>query len=119
MAAPVIFAEEHSPRDSKAFPGGQQSCDTAELQLSAPVTSQVPSWGGKSPTTPTQQVIFQCKSGLFCLYLHLSSLPLLSLFPLGKQQISERLQILHTNFSSKGETNSSMILVWVTPTSRG
>lgn len=119
MAAPVMFAEEHSLRDSRAFPGGQQSRDTAEPELSAPVTTRAPSWGGKSPTTPTQQVIFQCKSGLFCLHLHLSSLPLLCLFPLGKQQLSGRLQILHVNFFSKGETISSMILVQVTPTSRG
>lgn len=61
MAAPVIFTEEHSPRGSKAFPGGQQRCDTAEPQLRAPVSSQAPSWGGKSPTTPTQQVIFHCQ----------------------------------------------------------
>lgn len=31
MGAPVIFTEEHSPRGSKAFPGGQQSCDTADM----------------------------------------------------------------------------------------
>lgn len=89
MAAPVIFTEEHSPRDSKAFPGGQHSCDTAEPRLSAPVTSQAPSWGGKSPTTPTQQVIFQCKSGLFCMYLHLSSLPLFLYFLWGNNRYLE------------------------------
>lgn len=49
----------------------------------------------------------------------LISLPLFSLFLLGKKQISGRSQILHVNFSSKGETNSSMILVRVTPASRG
>jgi len=57
MAAPVIFAEEHGPRDIKAFSGGQQSCDTTGL--GAPATSQAPCWGGQSPATPTQQAICQ------------------------------------------------------------
>lgn len=75
------------PQGQQSFPWRTAKCDTAELCLSAPVSSQAPSWGGKFPT-PTQQVIFLCKSGLFCLHLHFSSL--LSLFSLGKQQISGR-----------------------------
>lgn len=49
MAGPVIFAEEYSPRDIKAFSRGQQSSDTAKPRLGAPATSQAPSWGGNLP----------------------------------------------------------------------
>lgn len=58
MAASVIFTG-YDPRDIKSSSGGQQSCDTAEAQLSAPATSQALSQEGLSPTTPTQQAIFQ------------------------------------------------------------
>lgn len=119
MAAPVMFTEEHSPRDSKASPGGEQSHDTAELCLSAPASSQAPSWGAgggiSHSTYSTGDFSVQIRIILsgFALFFSNTS------FPIFSGQTTDIWKILHVNFSSKGKTNSSMILDWVISTSRG